>query len=113
MYPKAKLKKLSNTAALADVAAGRSDAMIVGEFSIAAALKNNKGLKFLKVPPVFVDENSFFMPAGDYDLKNYVDTWLRYETSHNTLAGLWDQYVGNDARKLGLQSVSVSSSWAK
>ena len=113
LYPKAKLKKLSNTAALADVAAGRSDAMIVGEFSIAAALKNNKGLKFLKVPPVFVDENSFFMPAGDYDLKNYVDTWLRYETSHNTLAGLWDQYVGNDARKLGLQSVSVSSSWAK
>ena len=112
LYPKATLKKLSNTAALADVAAGRSDAMIVGEFSIAAAIKNNPGLRFLRVPPVFVDENSFFMPAGDYDLKNYVDTWLRYETSHNTLAGLWDQYVGNDARKLGLQSVSVTSAWS-
>lgn len=113
LYPKAKLKRLSNTAALADVSAGRSHAMIVGEFEIAGAMKNNKGLSFLKTPPVFVDENSFFMPAGDQDLKNYVDTWIRYETSHNNLAGLWDKYVGNDARKLGLQSVSVTSNWTK
>jgi ABC-type amino acid transport substrate-binding protein len=112
LYPKAKLKRLENQAALADVAAGRSNAMIVGEFEVADAIKNNRGLKVLKGAPVFVDENSFFMPAGDYDMKNYVDTWLRYETSHNTLAGLWDKYVGNDARKLGLQSVSVKSSWA-
>ncbi len=111
LYPKAKLKRLENQAALADVAAGRSQAMIVGEFEVAGAIKANKKLKVLKVAPVFVDENSFFMPAGDYDMKNYVDTWLRYETSHNTLAGLWDKYVGNDARKLGLQSVSVKSSW--
>jgi polar amino acid transport system substrate-binding protein len=112
-YPKAKLKRLDNQAALADVAAGRSDAMIVGEFSVASAIKANSGLKPLKAGPIFVDENSFFMPAGDYDMKNYVDTWLRYETSHNTLAGLWDDYVGDDARKLGLQSISLSSSWAK
>jgi ABC-type amino acid transport substrate-binding protein len=111
LYPKARLKRLENQAALADVSAGRSNAMIVGEFEVADAIKNNKGLKVLKGGPVFVDENSFFMPAGDYDMKNYVDTWLRYETSHNTLAGLWDKYVGNDARKLGLKSVSVKSSW--
>lgn len=112
-YPKAKLKRLDNQAALADVSAGRSDAMIVGEFSVADAVKANSGLKPLKAGAIFVDENSFFMPAGDYDMKNYVDTWLRYETSHNTLAGLWDNYVGDDARKLGLQSISLSSPWAK
>jgi len=111
LYPKAKLKRLANQAALADVSAGRSDAMIVGEFEVADAIKNQPKLGVFKGKPVFVDENSFFMPAGDYKLKAYVDTWLRYETSHNNLAGLWDKYVGNDARKLGLQSVSVKSSW--
>ncbi len=112
LYPKAKLKRLSNQAALADVSAGRSHAMIVGEFSVAEAIKSNSKLTVFKGKPVFVDENSFFMPAGDIAMKNYVDTWLRYETSHNTLAGLWDKYVGNSARKLGLQSVSVTSAWS-
>lgn len=111
LYPKAKLKRLANQAALADVSAGRSDAFIVGEFSVADAIKNQPNITVFKGKPVFVDENSFFMPAGDFKMKAYVDTWLRYETSHNNLAGLWDQYVGNDARKLGLQSVSVTSSW--
>ena len=111
LYPKAKLKRLANQAALADVSAGRSNAMIVGEFEVADAIKNQPKLTVFKGKPVFVDENSFFMPAGDYKLKAYVDTWLRYETSHNNLAGLWDKYVGNDARKMGLQSVSVTSSW--
>ena len=111
LYPKAKLKRLANQAALADVSAGRSNAMIVGEFEVADAVKNQPKLTIFKGKPVFVDENSFFMPAGDYKMKAYVDTWLRYETSHNNLAGLWDKYVGNDARKMGLQSVSVTSSW--
>ncbi len=112
LYPKAKLKRLDNQAALADVSAGRSNAMIVGEFSVADAIKATPKLTVFKGKPVFVDENSFFMPAGDFAMKNYVDTWLRYETSHNTLAGLWDKYVGNSARKLGLQSVSVQSNWS-
>lgn len=112
LYPKAKLKRLSNQAALADVSAGRSNAMIVGEFSVADAIKTNRKLTVFKGKPVFVDENSFFMPAGDFAMKAYVDTWLRYETSHNTLAGLWNKYVGNDARKLGLQSVSITSAWS-
>lgn len=111
LYPKAKLKRLANQAALADVSSGRSNAMLVGEFEVADAVKNQPKLTVFKGKPVFVDENSFFMPIGDYKLKAYVDTWLRYETSHNNLAGLWDMYVGNDARKMGLQSVSVTSSW--
>lgn len=111
LYPKATLKRLENQAALADVAAGRSDAMIVGEFSVAASIKANPKVKVLKGDPVFVDENSYFMPLGEYDLKHYVDTWLRYETSHNEVGALWDKYVGNDARKLGLQSVSIRSPW--
>jgi ABC-type amino acid transport substrate-binding protein len=112
LYPKAKLKRLDNQAALADVSAGRSNAMIVGEFSVADAIKAQPKLTVFRGKPVFVDENSFFMPAGDFTMKVYVDTWLRYETSHNTLAGLWDKYVGNDARKLGLQSVSIKSAWS-
>lgn len=112
LYPKAKLKRLENQAALADVGAGRSNAMLVGEFEVAGAVKAYPGTTVFKAAPVFVDENSFFMPAGDYRMKHYVDTWLRYETSHNNLAGLWDSYVGNDARKLGLQSFSVKSAYA-
>jgi hypothetical protein len=44
-------------------------------------------------------------------LKHYVDTWLRYETSHNELGARWDEYIGNDARKLGLKTVAIYSSW--
>jgi len=111
LYPRATLKRLTNQEALADVAAGRSDAMIVGEFSVAAAIKANPSVKVLKGNPVFVDENSYFMPLGEYDLKHYVDTWLRYDTSHNELGARWDDYVGNDARKLGLKSVAIYSPW--
>ena len=111
LYPKAKLKRLENQAALADVSAGRSNCMIVGEFSVAGAITANPKVTVLKGNPVFVDENSYFMPLGDYELKAYVDTWLRYETSHNELGASWDVFVGNNARKLGLQSVSLNSPW--
>ena len=87
--------------------------MILGEFSVAESLKAYPRLGVFKGKPVFVDENSFFMPADDFRMKAYVDTWLRYETSHNELAGLWDKYVGNAARRLGLQSVSISSEWSR
>lgn len=111
LYPKARLKRLTNQEALADVAAGRSDCMIVGEFSVAGAIKANPAVKVLKGDPVFVDENSYFMPLGEFELKHYVDTWLRYQTSHNELGALWDKYIGNDARKLGLRTVSIYSPW--
>jgi polar amino acid transport system substrate-binding protein len=111
LYPRATLKRLTNQEALADVAAGRSDCMIVGEFSVAGAIKANPNVKVLKGDPVFVDENSYFMPLGEHALKHYVDTWLRYQTSHNELGALWDKYIGTDARKLGLKTVSIYSPW--
>lgn len=111
LYPRATLKRLTNQEALADVAAGRSDCMIVGEFSVAGAIKANPNVKVLKGDPVFVDENSYFMPLGEFELKHYVDTWLRYQTSHNELGALWDKYIGTDARKLGLKTVSIYSPW--
>ena len=111
LYPRATLKRLTNQEALADVAAGRSDCMIVGEFSVAGAIKANPNVKVLKGDPVFVDENSYFMPLGEHELKHYVDTWLRYQTSHNELGALWDKYIGTDARKLGLKTVSIYSPW--
>jgi hypothetical protein len=51
------------------------------------------------------------MPLGEHELKHYVDTWLRYQTSHNELGALWDKYIGTDARKLGLKTVSIYSPW--
>jgi len=111
LYPRATLKRLTNQEALADVAAGRSDCMVVGEFSVAGAIKANPNVKVLKGEPVFVDENSYFMPLGEHALKHYVDTWLRYQTSHNELGALWDNYIGTDARKLGLKTVSIYSPW--
>ncbi|MGA1670114.1 MAG: substrate-binding periplasmic protein, partial [Candidatus Nanopelagicaceae bacterium] len=54
LYPRATLKRLTNQEALADVAAGRSDCMIVGEFSVSGAIKANPNVKVLKGDPVFV-----------------------------------------------------------
>jgi ABC-type amino acid transport substrate-binding protein len=109
IFPKAKLKSLENQPAIQDVASGRSDAMLLSEFNIAEALQKNKGLSVFKGPPVFVDYNTFFMPAGDFKFQQFVNTWIQYQTSHGVLEGLWNKYVGNDARKLNLPSVAIKS----
>jgi ABC-type amino acid transport substrate-binding protein len=109
LFPNAKLKSLENQPAIQDVASGRSDAMLLSEFNIKEALDKNPGLTVFQGPPVFVDYNTFFMPADDFRFKEWVDNWIRYQTSHGVLEGLWNKYVGDNARKLGLPSIAIRS----
>jgi polar amino acid transport system substrate-binding protein len=109
LFPNAKLKSLENQPAIQDVASGRSDAMLLSEFNIKEALDKNRGLTVFQGPPVFVDYNTFFMPTGDARFKDWVDNWIRYQTSHGVLEGLWNKYVGDNARKIGLPSIAIRS----
>lgn len=109
LFPDAKLKSLENQPAIQDVASGRSDAMLLSEFNIKEALDKNPGLTVFQGPPVFVDYNTFFMPTGDTRFKDWVDNWIRYQTSHGVLEGLWNKYVGDNARKIGLPSIAIRS----
>jgi ABC-type amino acid transport substrate-binding protein len=109
LFPNAKLKSLENQPAIQDVASGRSDAMLLSEFNIKEALDKNPGLTVFRGPPVFVDYNTFFMPAADFKFKEWVDNWIRYQTSHGVLEGLWNKYVGDNARKIGLPSIALKS----
>jgi ABC-type amino acid transport substrate-binding protein len=109
LFPSAKLKSLENQPAIQDVASGRSDAMLLSEFNIKEALDKNPGLTVFQGPPVFVDYNTFFMPAADFKFKEWVDNWIRYQTSHGVLEGLWNKYVGDNAHKIGLPSIAVKS----
>lgn len=113
LFPKAKLKSLDNQAAIQDVASGRSSATLLSEFNIKEALAQHPGITVLNGPPVFVDVNTFFMPAGDVMMQAWVDNWLRYQISHGVLAGLWNKYIGDAARAAGLPTVAVNSPYAQ
>jgi len=39
--------------------------------------------------------------------------WLRYQTSHGVLSGLWNKYVGDEARAASLPTVPVTSPYAQ
>lgn len=113
LFPKAQIKSLDNQAAIQDVASGRSSATLLSEFNIVEALEQHPGITVFDAPPVFVDINTFFMPAGDFPMQAYVSNWLRYQTSHGVLDGLWAKYVGEDARAAGLPTVPVTSPYIR
>lgn len=113
LFPKAKTKSLDNQAAIQDVASGRSTATLLSEFNIVQALQQHPELSLFNGPPVFADINSFFMPAGDFTMKAYIDNWLSYQTTHGVLSSLWDKFVANDAHAHGVPSVGVTSPYIK
>ncbi|MHB8617966.1 MAG: substrate-binding periplasmic protein [Chloroflexota bacterium] len=99
LFPKAKFAEFSQiTDATSAVATGRADAVLYSEFDIAGAVKAHPNLKLLPGPAVFVDANTYFMPLNDYKLAHWVTNWLRYQATHQILAGLWNKWVGNDVR---------------
>jgi ABC-type amino acid transport substrate-binding protein len=112
LFPKATIKSLDNQSAIQDVASGRSTATLLSEFNVVQALAQHPGITVFNGPSVFVDINSFFMPAGDFAMQAWVDNWLMYQTSHGMLAGLWNKYVGDGARAAGLPTVPVKSPYA-
>jgi polar amino acid transport system substrate-binding protein len=110
-YPDANFKSLENQAAIQDVVTGRSDAYLLSEFNIAPIKEANPDVSVLKAPPVFVDYNTWFMPLNDTKAQLWISNWLSYQISHGTLATQWNKWIGDDARKLGLQTIPVMDSW--
>ena len=110
-FPDATFKSLENQAAIQDVVTGRSDAYILSEFNIQPIKDANPDVTVLAEPPVFVDYNTWFMPLNDTKAQVWITNWLNYQISHGTLATQWNQWIGDDARALGLQTIPIVDSW--
>jgi polar amino acid transport system substrate-binding protein len=110
IFPRATFKAFaSESDAATEVAVGRSDAAIFSEFSAGSILDKNKNLRTLGGPPLFVDANTYFMPRDDERLWQWVTNWLLYQSTHQTMAGLWKKWVGPSARKYRLQTSVVGT----
>lgn len=110
IFPKATFKAFaSESDAATEVAVGRADAAIFSEFSTGSLLQNNKSLRPLGGPPLFVDANTYFMPIGDEKLYQWVTNWLRYQSAHQTMAGLWKKWVAPAAKKYHLATSLVGT----
>jgi polar amino acid transport system substrate-binding protein len=110
IFPRAKIKGFaSESDAATEVSVGRADAAIFSEFSTGSILSKDKKLRTLGGPPLFVDANTYFMPTGDAKLWEWVTNWLRYQSTHQTMAGLWKKWVGPSLRKYHLQTQLVGT----
>jgi polar amino acid transport system substrate-binding protein len=110
IFPKAKFKAMGTESdAATEVAVGRADAAIFSEFSTGSILKNNKNLRAISGPALFVDANTYFMPVGDEKLWQWVTNWLLYQSTHQTMAGLWKKWVVPEAKKYHLSTSLVGT----
>jgi polar amino acid transport system substrate-binding protein len=110
IFPKASFKAMATESdAATEVSVGRADAAIFSEFSTGSLLKNNKNLRPLGGPALFVDANTYFMPIGDEKLWQWVTNWLRYQSTHQTMAGLWKKWVGPSTKKYNLKTSVVGT----
>lgn len=110
IFPKGKFKAFaSESDAATEVSVGRADAAIFSEFSTGSLLQNNKNLRPLGGPPLFVDANTYFMPEDDEKLYHWVTNWLRYQSTHQTMATLWKKWVVPPSRKFHLATSLVGT----
>ena len=110
LFPKASFKALATESdAATEVAVGRADAAIFSEFSTGSLLANNKNLRPLGGPPLFVDANTYFMPSDDEKLWQWVTNWLRYQAAHQTMANLWKKWVVPSTKKYHLATSLVGT----
>jgi polar amino acid transport system substrate-binding protein len=110
IFPRAKFKAMATESdAATEVSVGRADAAIFSEFSTGSILGNNKNLRPLGGPALFVDANTYFMPEGDEKLWQWVTNWLRYQSTHQTMAGLWKKWVGPSTKKYHLKTSVVGA----
>jgi polar amino acid transport system substrate-binding protein len=108
IFPKASFKAMTTESdAATEVSVGRADAAVFSEFSAGSLLTNNKNLRPLGGPALFVDANTYFMPTGDEKLWQWVTNWLRYQSTHQTMAGLWKKWVGPSTKKYNLNTSVV------
>lgn len=109
-FPKAKIKEFANDqAAYADVQTGRSDFILLGDYSVGEAY--SKGLRPVSSKPVFNAWDTYFFPLGDAKMHQFLTTFLQNKAYDLTIAGLWETYVAKDLRKYGLNSPPVRDPW--
>jgi polar amino acid transport system substrate-binding protein len=110
IFPNAKFKALATESdAATEVSVGRADAAIFSEFSAGSILGKYPKLRTLGGPPLFVDANTYFMPEDDEKLWQWVTNWLRYQSTHQTMAGLWKKWVVPPSRKYHLETQLVGT----
>ena len=110
LFPKASFKAFATESdAATEVSVGRADAAIFSEFSTGSLLSNNKNLRPLGGPPLFVDANTYFMPQGDEKLWQWVTNWLRYQAAHQTMTNLWKKWVVPPSKKYHLATSLVGT----
>lgn len=106
LFPKAKRKELpDDVSATADVTTGRSDALFIGDYSVADA--RDKKLELIQEKPVAVAWNTYFMPQGDVGLNQFVTTFLQQKASDQTLVNLWQRFVASSIERYGVQTAPV------
>ncbi len=110
IFPKASFKAFaSESDAATEVSVGRADAAIFSEFSTGSLLDNNKNLRPLGGPPLFVDANSYLMPLGDEKAQHWISNWMRYQSAHQTMSSGWKKWVGPSAKKYHLATSLVGT----
>ena len=108
IFPNASFKAFATESdAATEVSVGRADAAIFSEFSTGSLLDNDKNLRPLGGPPLFVDANSYLLPLGDEKAVEWVSNWMRYQSAHQTMASGWKKWVGPSAKKYHLATSLV------
>jgi polar amino acid transport system substrate-binding protein len=85
--------------AVSAVATSRADAVMIAPHDQLQYFTKYPALRTLPGPPLFVDDNSYLMPAGDEKLWQFVTNWLRYQATHGNLTGLYLKWYGAEAKK--------------
>lgn len=110
LFPKAQIQGFAQpNDAVGAVATGRADASISATFDVGTALKAYPNLKIMPGPPLFVDTDTWLLPAGDFKLYAWVTNWLRYQSAHYTMANLWNKWVGASLASTGLSTAVVGA----
>jgi ABC-type amino acid transport substrate-binding protein len=110
IFPKGSFKAFaSESDAATEVSVGRADAAIFSEFSTGSLLANNKNLRPLGGPPLFVDANTYLMPLGDEKAQHWISNWMLYQSAHQTMASGWKKWVGPSAKKYHLATSLVGT----
>ena len=108
LYPNAAFSPFAGVAdAVNEAATGRADAVVLSEFDVDDSKKAHPDLQILNGPPLWVDANTYLMPAGDYKLKAFVNNWLRYNATHQRLVAGWTKWLGPGLQKYHLTTYGV------
>jgi len=78
-FPKAQYVGLpDNNAVMLEVISGRADGAIITVAAAIPFIKSNPSVDFFQLQPLSYEFGALAMQYGDWELKNWVDEWLRY-----------------------------------